>query len=63
MNRPVYYGGYSQFQYSGYWFDFNDPWPSDWQYSDDVYVDYYGNVYYLCNPRYPTVRLRISIAI
>jgi hypothetical protein len=61
--QPVYYGGYSQFQYSGYWFNFNDPWPSDWQHSDDVYVDYYGNVYYLFNPRHPGVRIAISIAL
>ena len=63
MSRPVYYGGYSQFQYSGYWFNFVDAWPSDWLYSDDVYVDYYGNAYYLYNPRHPGIRIAIRIAI
>jgi len=63
INQPVVYGGYSSFQYGGYWFDFDQPWPSDWAYSDDVYVDYYGNVYYLYNRRHRGVRIEIRIAI
>lgn len=32
--------GYSRFQDGGYWFGFVEPWPEDWYYTDDVYVDY-----------------------
>ena len=27
-----------RFQYGGYWFGFADPWPSNWLYTQDVYV-------------------------
>jgi flagellar biosynthesis GTPase FlhF len=27
-----------RFQYGGYWFGFVDPWPSNWLYTQDVYV-------------------------
>src|SRR6266436_3136281 len=62
---PVrYVGGHRRFQYGGYWFGLIDPWPeywsSDWYDSDDVYVDYYGDGYYLYNRRYPSDRIAIS---
>ncbi len=62
---PVrYVGGHRRFQYGGYWFGLVDPWPEywsdDWYDSDDVYVDYYGDGYYLYNRRYPSDRIAIS---
>jgi hypothetical protein len=62
---PVrYVGGQRRFQYGGYWFGLVDPWPeywsNDWYDSDDVYVDYYGDGYYLFNRRYPGDRIAIS---
>ena len=60
----MYVGGHRRFQYGGYWFGLIDPWPeywsSDWYDSDDVYVDYYGDGYYLYNRRYPGDRIAIS---
>jgi hypothetical protein len=60
----VYVGGHRRFQYGGYWFGLVDPWPeywsSDWYDSDDVYVDYYGDGYYLYDRRYPGDRIAIS---
>jgi hypothetical protein len=60
----VYVGGHRHFQYGGYWFGLVDPWPEywsdDWYDSDDVYVDYYGDGYYLYNRRYPGDRIAIS---
>jgi hypothetical protein len=57
-------GGHRRFQYGGYWFGLVDPWPEywsdDWYDSDDVYVDYYGDGYYLYNRRYPGDRIAIS---
>ena len=38
-----------RFQYGGYWFGFVDPWPSNWLYTQDVYVVEINGVYYLCN--------------
>jgi hypothetical protein len=57
-------GGHRRFRYGGYWFSLVDPWPeywsSDWYDNDDVYVDYYGDGYYLFNRRYPGDRIAIS---
>jgi len=59
--------GNRRFQYGGYWFSLVDPWPeywsNDWYDSDDVYVDYFGDGYYLCNRRYPRDRIAITFYI
>jgi hypothetical protein len=59
ISQPVMVGGYSRFQYSGFWFGFVEPWPEGWYYSDDVYVDYIDGDYFLFNPFYPGVRVAI----
>lgn len=56
-------GGYSRFQYGGYWFGFVEPWPADWYYTDDVYIDYVDGGYYMYNPYYPGARFSISVVI
>ena len=60
-------GGYPRFQYSGYWFSLVDPWPeywaNDWYDTDDVYVTYVDNGYYLFNRRYPRTGIAISISM
>jgi hypothetical protein len=57
-------GGHRRFQYGGYWFGLVDPWPeywsNDWYDSDDMYVDFYGDGYYLYNRRHPGDRIAIS---
>jgi flagellar motor protein MotB len=63
INDPVMVGGYSRFQYGGYWFGFVQPWPVDWYYTDDVYVEYIDGGYYLCNPYYPGARVSISVVM
>jgi glucan-binding YG repeat protein len=63
IGSPTLVGGYSRFQYGGYWFGFVQPWPDGWYYTDDVYVDYIGGGYYLCNPYYPGVQVAISVQL
>jgi len=63
IGSPQMVDGYSRFQYGGYWFGFVDPWPSDWYYTDDVYVDYIDGGYYLCNPSYPGTRIAVSVVL
>jgi len=55
-------GDYSnhRFQYGGYWFGFVDAWPSNWLYTQDVFVVEINGVYYLCNPMYPGVNIALS---
>ena len=52
-----------RFQYGGYWFGFSDPWPSNWLYTEDVFVVDIDGVYYLCNASYPGVNLALSFAL
>jgi hypothetical protein len=43
-----------------------DPWPgswaNDWYDTDDVYVTYVDNGYYLFNQRYPSIGIAVSIS-
>jgi hypothetical protein len=52
-----------RFQYGGYSFAFVDAWPSNWLYTQDVYVIEIDGVYYLCNPMYPGVNLALSVTL
>jgi hypothetical protein len=50
-------GGYPRFQYGGHWFSMIDPYPENWgdtwYQTDDVYVAYSNDGYYLYNRMYP----------
>jgi|SRR5579862_2242416 len=50
-----------RFQYGGYSFGFVDAWPSNWLYTQEVFVVEIDGVYYLCNASYPGVNLALSI--
>jgi outer membrane biosynthesis protein TonB len=63
ISQPEMVGGYSRFQYGGFWFGFVQPWPVGWYYTDDVYVDYIDGGYYLYNPYYPDTRVSISVVL
>jgi hypothetical protein len=53
----AYEAGNPRFQYDGYWFTMLDPYPESWggrwYETDDVYVAYKGDGYYLFNRSYP----------
>ncbi|MFZ3265496.1 MAG: hypothetical protein WA172_15935 [Terriglobales bacterium] len=49
-----------RFQYGGYWFGFAGAWPSNWLYTQDVFVVDINGVYYLCNAMYPGVNIALS---
>jgi len=55
--------GNHRFQYGGYSFGFVDAWPSNWLYTQNVYVVEINGVYYLCNPTYPGVNIALSIVL
>jgi hypothetical protein len=52
-----------RFEYGGYAFGFVGIWPSNWLYTQNVYVVEIDGMYYLCNPMYPGVNLELSIAL
>ena len=52
-----------RFQYGGYWFGFAGVWPSNWLYTQNVYVIDIDGVYYLCNPMYPGVNVELNVTL
>jgi hypothetical protein len=52
-----------RFQYGGYWFGFVQPWPTNWLYTQDVFVVEIDGVYYLCNASYPGVNIALSVTM
>ena len=67
-NQPyMVVGGFPRFQYGGYWFTLADPWPdywsNNWYETDDVYVVYVNNGYYMYNHRYPDVGIAIRVSM
>jgi hypothetical protein len=55
--------GNRRFQYGGYSFGFVDAWPSNWLYTQDVFVVEIDGVYYLCNASYPGVNLVLNVVL
>ena len=55
--------GQPRFQYSGYWFALANPWPEDWAYTDDRYVDYIDGEYVLIDLRHPGVEIPVIVVV
>ena len=51
-----------RFQYSGFWFQYSEPWPGDWDYNDDIYIEDVDGEYYMFNQRRPGVRILVIVA-
>jgi len=51
----------TQFVYAGYTFVFLDPWPSDWLLTDDCYIDYVDDQYFLLDVFHPGVRVALFV--
>jgi hypothetical protein len=66
-NAPILVvGGYPRFQYGGFWFSVVDPWPEYWERTwyetDDVYVDYVNDGYYMYNRHHPGVGIAVNVS-
>ena len=59
VNRRDY--DHRRFRYGGYAFGFVDSWPVGWGYSDDVYVVYGDDGYYMYNRFHPGLRISLNI--
>ena len=53
--------GQTQFVYSGYTFIILDPWPAEWLFTDDCYVDYVDDDYFLFDPFHPGIRVALFV--
>lgn len=65
-NPIIVVNGYPRFQYGGFWFSVVDPWPEywsrTWYETDDVYVDYVNDGYYMYNRRHPGIGIAINVS-
>jgi len=66
-NLPLLFvGGYTRFQYDGYLVTLMDPWPENWPplwyETDNVYVDWGGDGYYLYDTNYPGIGIAVTIS-
>jgi len=62
----LFVGGYPRFQYDGYWVTFIDPWPEtwppNWYETDDIYIDYTGDGYYVYDRMHPGIGIAVTIS-
>ena len=62
----VFVGGYPRFQYDGYWVTFVDPWPDTWPptwyETDDIYLDYTDDGYYVYDRKHPGIGIAVTIS-
>lgn len=63
IRQPVIVEGQPRFQSGGYWFEIADPWPPEWSYSDECYIDYVDGEYYLFNLLHPGVRIALFVVM
>jgi hypothetical protein len=61
VSRPVVVEGQPRFQYNGYWFQFQQAWPSGWSYDDQCYIDYVNDGYYLFDPVHPGISIEVIV--
>ena len=61
--KNVIQSGQTQFVYGGYTFELIDVWPADWAYTDDVYIDYIDDHYYLIDLLHPGVRIALFVVM
>jgi flagellar motor protein MotB len=57
----VEHRGDRRFSYGGYWFTFAEPVAPDWIYSDDCYIDYIDDEYYLVDFFHPELRIVVIV--
>jgi hypothetical protein len=63
IRQPVIVEGQPRFQFGGYWFVIADPWPGDWAYSDNCYIDYVDGAYFLFDLRHPGMRIALTVVM
>jgi len=61
--RTTVVQGQPRFQYSGYWFTLSSPWPGDWAYTDDCYIDYINGEYVLIDLLHPGVEIPVVVIV
>ena len=61
VGKPTVINNQPAFQYGGYTFEIIDAWPTDWAYTDDVYIDYVDGDYFLYDLLHPGMRIAVFV--
>jgi len=61
-NKTVIVPNQTQFVFAGYTFIFLDPWPEDWLFTDDCYIESIEEEYVLVNLSHPGARVALFVA-
>jgi hypothetical protein len=61
IQRTTVVPGQTQFVYSGYTFVILDPWPAEWLFTDDCYIDYVDDDYFLFDAFHPGIRVALFV--
>ncbi len=61
IHQTTIVSGQTQFVYSGYTFIILDPWPAEWLFTDDCYIDYVDDDYFLFDPFHPGIRVALFV--
>jgi len=51
----------TQFVYSGFSFVFLDPWPTYWAFTDDCYIEYVDDQYFLFDELHPGIQVALLV--
>jgi hypothetical protein len=63
VEKTVIVEGQPRFQYGGYWFALANPWPGDWAYTDDCFIDYIDGEYVLIDLLHPGVQIAVIVVV
>ena len=63
INRVTVVNGAPRFQYGGYWFAVVDPWPVEWAYTDECYIDDIDGEYFLFDLAHPGVKITLFVVL
>ena len=51
----------TQFIVAGYTFIFLDPWPADWLFTDECYIDFVDEEYFIFDVIHPGIRVALFV--
>ena len=61
VRQTTIVAGQTQFVSSGFTFIFLDPWPAEWLFTDDCYIDYIDGDYFLFDVFHPGIRVALFV--
>jgi hypothetical protein len=61
INTTTIIPGQTQFVVTGFTFIILDPWPSEWLFTDDIFIDFVDDEYFLFDVFHPGIRIALFV--